>query len=119
MKHLHLLFVAVVIGSFLWRVWLAHKQSELLNQKWMKILPHALATGLLLSGIALVIQGGWLEGAYGWIVAKLVLMLAFIGLGIVSMKAQGNARWIALAGALYCFVYIVRLAFAKQIFWLF
>lgn len=117
MKHLHLLFVTLVIVSFLWRVYLAHKQSDLLNQKWLKILPHALAGALLLSGVVLVAQGNWLDGSYSWIVAKVILMFAFIGLGIASMKLEGQKRWIALAGALYCFVYIVRLAFTKQLFW--
>lgn len=115
MKHLHLLFVALVITSFIWRVYLAEKKPEMLAQKWLKILPHALAAGLLLSGIVLVIQGNWLSGDYGWIVGKVFLMFAFIGLGLFTMREQGKRRWIALAGALYCFAYIVSLAVTKQI----
>jgi uncharacterized membrane protein SirB2 len=117
MKHLHLLLVAAVILGFLWRVYLAEKKPEILANKWVKILPHVLATGLLLSGIALVYQGYWFDN-YGWIVGKVVFMFAFIGLGILTLKQQGKRRWIAFAGALYFFIFIVRLAITKQIyFW--
>ena len=91
MKHLHLLFVAAVVVSFLWRVYLAEKSPEKLAEKWLKILPHALAAGLLLSGIGLVFQGNW-SGNYGWIVAKVFLMVVFIVLGIFTLKQQGRRR---------------------------
>lgn len=114
MKHLHLLFVGLVLVSFVWRVYLAEKQPEKLAEKWIKILPHALAAGLLLSGATLVLQGNWADN-YGWIVAKVILLVGFIGLGIVTLRQQGSKRWAALAGALYCFAYIVHLAIAKQV----
>lgn len=114
MKHLHLLFVTLVIVSFVWRVYLAEKKPEMLAEKWLKILPHALAGGLLLSGIGLVFQGNWLSGNFGWIVAKLFLMFAFIGLGLFTMKHQGQRRWMAFGGALVCFIVIAKIALAKQ-----
>jgi uncharacterized membrane protein SirB2 len=114
MKHLHLLFVTLVIVSFIWRVYLAEKKPELLAEKWLKILPHGLATGLLLSGVVLVVQGNWLSTSYAWIVGKLFLMLVFIGLGIFTMREQGQRRWIFFAGAIFCFAYIIKVAFAKQ-----
>jgi uncharacterized membrane protein SirB2 len=115
MKPLHLLFVAAVIVSFLWRVYLAEKSPEKLAGKWLKILPHALAAGLLLSGIALVFQGHW-SANYGWIVAKIFLMVVFIVLGIFTLKRQGRRRWIAFGAAMFCFIYIVKVAATKQIF---
>jgi len=117
MKHLHLLFVVLVIGSYLWRVYLAEKKPAMLAEKWIKILPHGLAAGLLLSGIALVFQGNWSEN-YGWIVAKVFLLVGFIVLGIFSLREQGTRRWIAFGGAMYCFIYIARIAVSKQIFFL-
>ena len=115
MKHIHLLFVALVIISFVWRVYLVEKKPEMLAEKWLKILPHALATGLLLSGIVLVFQGNWLSSSYGWIMAKLILMVVFIGLGLFTMREQGQRRWMAFGGAILCFIFIVKIAFAKQI----
>jgi uncharacterized membrane protein SirB2 len=119
LKHLHLLFVALVTVVFLGRVYLAQTKPELLENKWFKIAPHALAGLLLLTGIGLVFQGNWLDAQYGWIVAKLFLMFAFIALGILTLKSEGEKRWYALAGALFCLVYIVKIAFTKQIFWFF
>lgn len=113
MKHLHQLFVLLVITSFAWRVYLAEKMPEKLHEKWIKLLPHVLATGLLLTGVTLALQGEWVS--YGWIVAKVVLMVAFIAFGILTIKQQGRNRWIALAAALYCFIYILKIAVTKQI----
>lgn len=115
MKHLHLLFVTLVITSFVWRVYLAEKKPEMLAEKWIKILPHGLAGGLLLSGIALIFQGNWSDH-YGWIVGKVILMVAFIGLGIFTLKEQGQRRWMAFGGAMACFLYILKIAATKQLF---
>jgi uncharacterized membrane protein SirB2 len=49
----------------------------------------------------------------------LVLMVAFIGLGLLTMKRQGQERWIAFGGALFCLFYIIKVAFAKQVFFFF
>lgn len=114
MKHLHLLFVTLVLASFVWRVYLAEKKPEILAEKWLKILPHGLAAGLLLSGIALVFQGNWAE--HGWIVGKVILMVAFIGLGILTLREQGQKRWMAFGGAMACFIYILKIAVSKQLF---
>lgn len=116
MKHLHLLFVALAVAGFFARVAAAEYKPALLQEKWLKIAPHALAGLLLLSGIVLVFQGNWLDGDYGWIGAKVVGLLAYIGLGVVAMRSQGQQRWQALGGALLCLLYIVAVAVSKKIF---
>jgi len=115
MKHVHLLFVLLVTVTYLYRVYLAERQPEKLQQKWLKLGPHVLAGTLLLTGIVLTVQGDWFTIAYGWIVAKLVLMLAFIALGLRTMKTQGKPRWQAFAASLLVLWLIVRIAIAKQI----
>lgn len=115
LKHTHLLMVLLVVGLFIYRVYLAQRQPQLLEQKWLKIAPHALATLLLLTGVMLTVQGEWLSQAYAWIVAKFILMLAFIGLGLLTLKSTGPLRWKAFAGSLLSLVLIVKIAFAKQI----
>jgi len=114
MKHVHLLFVLLVITSFVWRVYLAEKNPAMLAQKWLKILPHALAGALLLSGGLLVLQGNWADN-YGWIVIKLILLVAFIGFGLLTFRRQGMQRWIAFSVSIYCFIYIISVAFTKQV----
>ena len=119
MKHLHMLFVALVTFSFIGRVYLAQYKPALLANKWIKISPHVLATLLLLTGVGLVFQGNWLAGDYAWIVVKLILMLVFIGLGLLTMKTEGKQRWYFFGGALFCLVYIIKIAFTKQVFFFF
>lgn len=116
LKHTHLLLVLLVTVTYVYRVYLAERQPEKLQQKWLKIAPHALASLLLLSGIALTFQGDWFNIAYGWIVAKLLLMLVFIALGLVTIKSQGNLRWKAFGGSLLVLFLIAKIAVAKQVF---
>ena len=115
-KMLHLTFVLLSIFSFVFRVILAQMNSPLLEQKWIKIGPHIINTFLLITGFTLVFQGSWLSAEYGWIIAKLIALVAYVGLGIVAIKSQGELRWKAFAGALACFMYIAIVAVSKHAF---
>jgi uncharacterized membrane protein SirB2 len=115
-KILHLTFVLLSISSFVGRVFLAEKHPKMLEQKWIKIGPHIVNSILLLTGFTLVFQGSWLSAEYGWIIAKLIALLGYVGLGIVAIKSQGDLRWKAFAGALACFVYIAIVAVSKHAF---
>ncbi|MGZ5050510.1 MAG: SirB2 family protein [Methylobacter sp.] len=115
-KLFHLVFILLSVSSFVGRVYLAEKQPAMLEEKWIKIGPHILNGLLLLSGFALVFQGSWLSGEYGWIVAKLIALVAYVGLGIVAIKSQGELRWKAFAGAMACFIYIAAVAVTKSAF---
>lgn len=116
LKHLHLLFVLLAVASFPLRLAAAEFKPELLQQIWLKIAPHVLATLLLLTGIGLVFQGNWLDGNYGWIIGKIFGMLAYIGLGVVAMHSQGQKRWQLTGAAVLCLVYIFAAAISKKIF---
>lgn len=116
LKHIHLLLVFLVTATYLYRVYLAARQPEKLEQKHLKLAPHALAGLLLLSGVALTFQGDWFNIAYGWIIAKLLLMLVFVALGLVTIKSQGSLRWKAFAGSLVVLFLIAKIAVVKQVF---
>lgn len=113
-KHIHMLFVALSLISFTGRIALSEINPSLLTQRWLKIAPHVIDTLLLLSGILLVFIGSWLSADYGWIVAKIIALLGYIGLGVIAMRSHGKNRWLAFAGALLCFVYIAMVAVNKQ-----
>ncbi len=115
-KIFHLTFVLLSITSFVGRIYFAEKRPEMLEQKWIKIGPHIVNSLLLLTGFILVFQGQWLSGEYGWIVAKIIALLGYIGLGMVAIKNQGALRWKAFAGALACFIYIAIVAVSKNAF---
>lgn len=115
-KILHLTFVLLSISSFVGRIIVAETRPEMLEQKWIKIGPHIINTLLLITGFTLVFQGYWLSGEYGWIIAKIIALLGYIGLGMVAIKSQGALRWQAFAGALACFIYIGIVAVSKNAF---
>ncbi|TPQ29607.1 SirB2 family protein [Methylomonas koyamae] len=117
-KHVHLLFVVLVAVSFAARVLAAQLKPELLQRPVLKIAPHALASLLLLSGIVLVFQGGWLHGNFGWIVAKLLALPIFIGLGMLAIRREGQQRWLAFFGAILVFLYIGGVAIGKDAFFI-
>jgi uncharacterized membrane protein SirB2 len=48
-------------------------------------------------------------------VAKVILMLVFIALGLVTMKTQGIRRWQAFGGSLITLFLIAKIAVAKQV----
>lgn len=114
MKHLHLLFVVLTISSFVIRILLAEFKPAILQIKALKILPHIIDTILLLSGLALVFQGNWLEGEFGWILSKIGLLVAYVGLGVAAMRSTGIKRWIAFFGAIAAFVTIGMIAVTKH-----
>jgi uncharacterized membrane protein SirB2 len=89
---------------------------SILKKKVVDIAPHIINTLLLVSGIALVFQGGWLSTSYGWIVAKIIALLIYIGLGIITMRLRGANRWLAFTGAMVSLIYIGIVAVTKNAF---
>lgn len=112
MKSLHLLFVVLSLGSFLGRVALVQFRPEMLELKWVKIAPHILSSFLLLTGFSLAFS---YPGDHGWIAAKLIALIGFIGLGILTLKRTDITRWYAFGGALLLFAYIMKVAITKTI----
>ncbi len=115
MKHLHLFFVTLVLISFLGRVALSYARPEILQRKWLTIAPHIISSLLLISGILLTVEGGWLAGNYDWILAKIGALCGFIALGIVTLKRTDEKRWLAFGGAMLCFFYIINVAMTKSV----
>ncbi len=114
MKHVHLLFVVLAISSFIARFLLAYFKSDLLQRKLFKIAPHVIDTLLLVTGITLLFKGNWLDGDFMWVISKIILLVAYVGLGVVSMRAEGQKRWFAFLGALACFAYMFIIAVTKH-----
>ena len=113
-KSIHMLFILLSVGSFISRIMLAEFKPEILRARVLKIAPHIIDTILLLSGITLVFQGNWMAGEYGWIMTKLVMLIAYIGFGIMAMRSTGIKRWSAFVLALACFGYIISVAVTKH-----
>lgn len=115
-KIIHLTFIILSISSFIGRIILSQTHPSILKQRALKIAPHVIDSLLLLSGITLVIQGGWLSSDFGWIIAKIIALIGYIILGVFVMRKRGPLRWIAFLGAMTCFIYIGIVAVTKNAF---
>lgn len=114
LKLLHPALAAVAMLGFAGRLWLAEHKPEILRRKWLRIAPHVLDTLLLLSGIGLVWQGGWLNRDYRWLLLKLVFILAYIATGMLAMRMQGQFRRRAGIGAFICLLFVAAIAINKH-----
>lgn len=112
LKVIHLGAVAASFALFFLRgIWLL-RSSAIMQQRWVKIAPHSVDTVLLLSAIGLAWQLGVTPFNSPWLVAKIVALLIYIGLGMLAFrfartKAQRLTAWLA---ALLVFGYIVAAA---------
>jgi len=116
LKHLHAATVAITLALFLLRGYWMLKESPRLQARWVRIAPHSNDTLLLLSAIGMLVVGGLNPLDHPWITAKILGLLAYIGLGTVALK-RGRTRALrikAFVAALGVFAYIVAVALTKQ-----
>ena len=114
LKHIHVAFVALSLLTFLVRgVWL-FIDSAMLGERWVKLLPHVVNTILLASGIALAMYLSMSPGNQPWLMAKIVGLIAYVGLGVAAFRASGpTARKLLWTSALVAFAFIVSVAVRK------
>ena len=114
LKHIHVAFVALSLLTFLVRgVWL-FIDSAMLGERWVKLLPHVVNTILLASGIALAMYLNMSPGNQPWLMAKIVGLIAYVGLGVAAFRASGpTARKLLWTSALVAFAFIVSVAVRK------
>lgn len=117
LRLLHIGTVYVTLALFLLRgVWML-LDSPRLKQRWVRIVPHVNDTLLLAAGIAMLVVAELNPLDHPWLVAKIVGLIAYIGLGTVALK-RGRSKAIrvkALVAALGVFAYIVAVAVTKQV----
>ncbi|MDF3037200.1 MAG: regulator SirB [Paucimonas sp.] len=115
-KHLHMTFVAMSGLFFATRgLWML-LDSALLQQRWVKILPHIVDTLLLASAFALAWMSGQYPFAQGWLTAKVLGLVLYIALGTIALK-RGKTKPVRIAAfiaALLVFAYIVGVAVTRQ-----
>lgn len=112
-KHLHVTAVVLSICFFILRAFWSYTESGLLQKKIVKILPHIIDTVLLTCGIILAAMIG---PGQPWILTKIVLLIAYIGVGTIAIK-RGKTKRGRLTAALFAvaiFAYIVGVAITKD-----
>ena len=115
-KMIHVTSVIISYLLFSLRsIWMM-RGSATLERRWVKIIPHVVDTVLLLSAITLAI---WIQQDPvhdSWLSAKVVGLLAYIGLGMVALRFGKTlkTRIIAWIAAQAAFFYIVMVALTKN-----
>lgn len=116
LRSIHLSCVGLTFVSFTTRGLWMWFSPERLERPWVRITPHVIDTLLLASAIGLAITIHQYPFVNGWLTAKLIGLLIYIGLGMIALH-HGRTRMIRLAaflGALLVFGYIVLVARAHD-----
>ena len=116
LKFTHISCVAISYVMFVLRgIWMM-RESALLQRRWVKIVPHLVDTLLLASAVALAVMSHQYPLSNGWLTAKVVGLLIYIGLGTVALKRgkTRRARVTAWLAAQAVFFYIVAVAITRH-----
>jgi len=115
-KSMHVASVATSYALFVLRgIWMM-RGSALLQQRWVRILPHVIDTVLLGSAIVLAVITYQYPLTTSWVTAKVVALIVYIALGMVALK-HGSTRGVRVAAwvaAQAVFGYIVAVAVMRQ-----
>jgi len=116
-KTIHVTFVALSFtGFFIRGIWML-KDSPLLRQKWVRISPQVVDTVLLVSAIMLAVQLRMSPMEQPWLMAKIIALLAYIGVGLVALRLgrSKRTRLVAWLLGMVIFSYIVSVALSKSV----
>ena len=116
LKGVHVTCVVLTYcGFFVRGVWML-RGSELLQARWVRILPHLVDTALLASAIALAWTLRQYPFVQPWLTAKVTGLVLYIVLGTVALR-RGRTRAIRLGAWLAAqavFFYVVAVALTRS-----
>ena len=92
------------------------RQSPLLQHRLTRILPHAIDTVLLASALALLWLFQFQPWEHPWLLAKIAVLLVYIGTGTIALKRgkTRQQRLIAFIAAIVSFGFITSVAVTKS-----
>jgi len=116
LKIVHTLAAVTSISGFMLRGYWMMTESDRLQTKAARMVPHIVDTVFLLSGVALIWILSMNPFRQGWLLAKFAGLIVYIALGTLAIKRgpTKQVRIIAFAGAISVFAYIVGVALAKS-----
>ncbi|CAM5190817.1 Putative membrane protein SirB2 OS=Castellaniella defragrans OX=75697 GN=HNR28_000463 PE=4 SV=1 [Castellaniella defragrans] len=108
-KNLHMTAAGLSILFFVIRAYWSVTGSGLLQQRMVRIVPHVVDSVLLVCGVILAAMIGPNQP---WILAKVVLLICYIGVGTFAIKRgrTPRGRFVAALVAVALFAYIVGVA---------
>jgi uncharacterized membrane protein SirB2 len=116
LKTIHVTFVALSFAGFFIRgIWML-RDSALLQQRWVKISPQVVDTVMLVSAVMLAVQLHFSPMAQPWLMAKIIALLVYIGVGLVALRfgRSKRTRLVAWLLGLVIFCYIGSVAVSKS-----
>ncbi|KAF0806706.1 invasion gene expression up-regulator, SirB [Alcanivorax xiamenensis] len=111
-KHLHMTLAALSLGLFVLRAGWSVTESPMLRRRWVRVTPHLVDTLLLILGVTLMVLLRAWPHQTPWLAAKLLALVAYIGLGTMAIKrgtTPARRAGYALAAVLI-FLYMVGVA---------
>lgn len=114
LKHIHLTLAVLSIVLFLIRFFGREMGAAFVQAKFLRIAPHIINTALLGCGIALVLGLGYSLWPFNWLSLKLLLVAAYIVMGVVAFKhATTGVRRVAALLAVASFITAAMLGVSK------
>jgi uncharacterized membrane protein SirB2 len=116
-RTLHIATVHLTLILFLLRGFWMLVDSPRLDARWVRIVPHINDSLLLFAAISMLVVTSLNPFEQPWLLAKIIGLLAYIGLGTLALK-RGKTKAIrikALIAALGMFGYIITVAITKQV----
>lgn len=113
LKMTHVSCVAASYVLFLLRgIWMM-RGSSMLNQRWVKVLPHVTDTLLFVSAAFLAFGIQQYPGVHAWLTAKVAGLLVYITFGMIAFRVGKTMRtkisaWFA-AQAVYFYIIAVAI----------
>jgi len=109
-KTLHVACVILSLSGFAARGALMLFGSPLLNARWVRVAPHVVDTALLASAAWLAWSLQQYPFVHGWLTAKILGLLAYIGFGMVALRRGRTQRTRAV-------FFVLALAAAAYVVW--
>jgi uncharacterized membrane protein SirB2 len=116
LKLLHVSSAFLSIAGFSLRGFWMASGNPLLQHRAAKVLPHMIDTLLLCSAIGMLLVWQVSPLQQGWLIAKILALLLYIGLGLVALRF-GKSRGVKVSAwllALFTAGYIVSVAYSKS-----
>ena len=114
LKQFHMALAYLTVVGFVVRGLWSIMGSPLGEERAVKIAPHVVDTLLLSLGVAMAVGAG-ISPLSGWLAAKLVGLLGYIGFGVLTMRARTTPiKVIGFVSALTCVGYIFAVAFTRS-----
>lgn len=115
-KHIHLTAIALSVLLFLLRFLWTIRGSQMLQKKWVKVLPHIVDTFLVLSAATLCVLISQYPFVTPWVTEKLLGLLMYLFMVALALKIAktGLMRAVGLIGALSWLAFTALVAISKQ-----